>query len=96
MRWVDVLDVVVPGVLGSSDPAGCVAVSGDAVEDDDAVSLVALAAAVTPGFALLVVELDALPASVLSVWLISISCSRLFTCTSWLMYSLGSVFAVGS
>ena len=26
----------------------------------------------------------------------SISCSRLFTWTSWLMYSLGSVFAVGS
>jgi hypothetical protein len=29
-------------------------------------------------------------------WLIEISCSRLFTCTSWLMYSFGSVLAVGS
>ena len=34
--------------------------------------------------------------SVLNVWLMSISCSRLFTWTSWLMYSLGSVSAVGS
>jgi hypothetical protein len=34
--------------------------------------------------------------SAVSVWLMSISCSRLFTCTSWLMYSLGSVSAVGS
>jgi hypothetical protein len=34
--------------------------------------------------------------SAVSVWLMSTSCSRLFTCTSWLMYSLGSVSAVGS
>jgi hypothetical protein len=31
-----------------------------------------------------------------SVWLMSINCSRLFTWTSWLMYSFGSVLAVGS
>jgi hypothetical protein len=37
-----------------------------------------------------------LPRSVVSVWLIEMSCSRLFTFTNWLMYSLGSVFAVGS
>jgi hypothetical protein len=34
--------------------------------------------------------------SFVSVELIEISCSRLFTFTNWLMYSLGSVFAVGS
>jgi len=34
--------------------------------------------------------------SVVNVWLMSINCSRLFTETSWLMYSLGSTFAVGS
>jgi hypothetical protein len=37
-----------------------------------------------------------LPRSVVSVWLIEINCSRLFTFTNWLMYSLGSVSAVGS
>jgi len=42
-----------------------------------------------------VVEVELLE-SVVSVWLIEISCSRLFTFTNWLMYSLGSVFAVGS
>ena len=36
------------------------------------------------------------PKAVDRFWLMSISCSRLFTCTSWLMYSLGSVSAVGS
>jgi hypothetical protein len=52
---------------------------------------------------LLAVELCALAAlaaveveSLVSVSLIEISCSRLFTFTNWLMYSLGSVFAVGS
>jgi hypothetical protein len=34
--------------------------------------------------------------SAVSVWLIEINCSRLFTFTSWLMYSLGSTSAVGS
>ena len=34
--------------------------------------------------------------SAVSVWLIEINCSRLFTFTNWLMYSLGSVSAVGS
>jgi hypothetical protein len=34
--------------------------------------------------------------AVVSVWLIAINCCRLFTFTSWLMYSLGSVVAVGS
>src|SRR5208283_214750 len=37
---------------------------------------------------LVVVLDDVLPRSVLSVWLMSISCSRLFTFTSWSMYSL--------
>jgi hypothetical protein len=37
-----------------------------------------------------------LPRSVESVWLILINCSRLFTLINWLMYSLGSVVAVGS
>jgi hypothetical protein len=36
------------------------------------------------------------PSAVVRFWLMSISCSRLLTCTSWLMYSLGSVSAVGS
>ena len=36
------------------------------------------------------------PSTVDKFWLMSISCSRLFTDTSWLMYSLGSVSAVGS
>jgi hypothetical protein len=34
--------------------------------------------------------------AVVKVWLMSINCSRLFTWTSWLMYSFGSVLAVGS
>ena len=37
-----------------------------------------------------------LPSAPESVWLMPMSCSRLLTCTSWLMYSLGSVVAVGS
>ena len=37
-----------------------------------------------------------LPSAVERFWLISMSCSRLFTLTNWLMYSLGSVSAVGS
>jgi hypothetical protein len=36
------------------------------------------------------------PSAVERFWLISINCSRLFTETNWLMYSLGSVSAVGS
>jgi hypothetical protein len=39
---------------------------------------------------------EVLPAAPERVWLMLINCSRLFTCTSWLMYSLGSVLAVGS
>jgi hypothetical protein len=60
----------------------------------DAVGSTALAAVVTPGFAPLPEKLGVL--SAVSVWLMSISCSRLFTCTSWSMYSLGSVSEVGS
>ena len=41
-------------------------------------------------------ELAGVAESAVNVWLMSISCSRLFTCTSWLMYSFGSVSAVGS
>jgi hypothetical protein len=58
-----------------------------------------LGLAVRPGFAPepeeLVCEAGVVKV-VLRVWLISISCSRLFTETSWLMYSFGSVSAVGS
>ncbi len=36
------------------------------------------------------------PSAVDRFWLIEINCSRLLTCTNWLMYSLGSVSAVGS
>jgi hypothetical protein len=43
----------------------------------------------------LVLLLD-VPRSEVRVELILMSCSRLFTATSWLTYSLGSVFAVGS
>jgi hypothetical protein len=43
----------------------------------------------------LVLLLDG-PRSSVSVELMLISCSRLFTDTSWLTYSLGSVLAVGS
>lgn len=37
-----------------------------------------------------------LPRSVLNVWLILTSCSRLLTCTSWLTYWVGSTLVVGS
>jgi hypothetical protein len=47
-------------------------------------------------FAPEVVPLLDVPRSVVSVELMLINCSRLFTETSWLTYSLGSVFAVGS
>src|SRR5579863_1209919 len=39
---------------------------------------------------------DGIPSAVDRFWLMSINCSRLFTFTSWLMYSFGSVSAVGS
>lgn len=68
--------------------------SGDVAADGDAPGLAVPAALVTTGFAPVPVELGVL--SVVSVWLMSMSCSRLFTLTSWLMYSFGSVFAVGS
>jgi hypothetical protein len=86
----DVLDAATPGAAESGDPVRGEVVLGDAV------SLVALAAGVTTGFAPVPEELGVLLASVLSVWLMSMSCSRLFTLTSWLMYSFGSVSAVGS
>jgi hypothetical protein len=52
-----------------------------------------VACADEPRLAELAIEL---PISVVSVELIEINCCRLFTFTSWLMYSLGSVLAVGS
>jgi hypothetical protein len=55
---------------------------------------VALPAGVAP--VLPVEVLPELPIAVVRFWLMSINCSRLFTCTSWLMYSFGSVSAVGS
>jgi hypothetical protein len=48
------------------------------------------------GLVLLPDVLPEVPSAVERFWLMSINCSRLFTCTSWLMYSLGSVSAVGS
>jgi hypothetical protein len=62
------------------------------VEPDVADVLSALAVELCALAALAVVEVE----SLVSVELIEISCSRLFTFTNWLMYSLGSVFAVGS
>jgi hypothetical protein len=86
-----------PGELESGDPARCEAVRGEAAADAGAARFVALEAAPdTCGVAPVPDVLEVLPTSVLSVWLMSINCSRLFTCTSWLMYSLGSVCEVGS
>jgi hypothetical protein len=62
------------------------------VEPDVADVLSVLAVELCPLAALAVVEVE----SLVSVELIEISCSRLFTFTNWLMYSFGSVFAVGS
>ena len=87
------LEAAAPEEVESGDPAACAAVCGEAAADGNAPGLTAVAAVVTPGVAPVPVVL---PASVLSVWLMSISCSRLFTLTSWLMYSLGSVSEVGS
>jgi hypothetical protein len=56
----------------------------------------AVAAATPLEGVLTLLELAGVAESAVNVWLMSISCSRLFTCTSWLMYSFGSVSAVGS
>jgi hypothetical protein len=93
----DAFEAAVPVVVESGDPPRCAAVRGDAAADAGEAAFVGLEAAPgTWGVAPVPEVLEVLPASVLSVWLMSISCSRLFTCTSWLMYSLGSVSAVGS
>ena len=60
-----------------------------------ALAVLAFAVLVAVSERVLVVEL-LLPRSSVSVWLMLISCSRLLTCTNWLMYSLGSVVEVGS
>jgi hypothetical protein len=93
----DALEAAAPGALESGDPASCAAVCGEAAADAGVAESVRFEAALaTLGDAPLPGVLDVLPRSALSVWLMSTSCSRLFTCTSWLMYSLGSVSAVGS
>lgn len=83
-----------PGVADRDAPARCPAVCGVAAADVAVAAFVGFEAASTA--CVDAPLLDALPTSVLNVWLMSISCSRLFTCTSWSMYSLGSVSAVGS
>ena len=94
---VAALDVAEPGVEESEDAAALTAARGDAAEDGVVAEPLApeiswIACPEVPPLEVL----DVLPRSVVSVWLISISCSRLFTLTSWLMYSFGSVSAVGS
>jgi hypothetical protein len=54
------------------------------------------ASVVVADFADVLVELVLLLASEVSVELISTNCSRLFTATNWLTYSLGSALEVGS
>jgi hypothetical protein len=93
----DAFEAATPGAVESGDPARCAAACGEAAADASEVEFVGLEAAPTACVDAPVPEvLEALPASALSVWLMSISCSRLFTCTSWSMYSLGSVSEVGS
>jgi hypothetical protein len=93
----DAFEAATPGAVESGDPARCAAVRGEAAADAAVAEFVGFEAAPTAcGDAPVPEELGALPRSVLSVWLMSMSCSRLFTLTSWLMYSLGSVSEVGS
>jgi len=69
-------------------------------EDEAAVAALGVASALadwvvvpfTCALAVLLVD----PRSVLRVWLMLTSCSRLLTDTSWLTYSFGSAFEVGS
>jgi hypothetical protein len=73
-------------------------------ELDEVAGVAAVLLPLTPSMALaardeepLLAELAVeVPRSVVSVELIEINCCRLFTFTNWLMYSLGSVLAVGS
>jgi hypothetical protein len=91
----DALEAAEPDAVESGDPARCAAVRGEAAANAGVAEFVGLEAAPTACVvAPLPEELDVL--SAVSVWLMSISCSRLFTLTSWLMYSLGSVSEVGS
>jgi hypothetical protein len=64
--------------------------------DAPAVAVAAGLAPITLGAAAPAGAEPVLPMAVVRFWLMSINCSRLFTCTNWLMYSLGSVCAVGS
>jgi hypothetical protein len=91
----DAIEAEVLATVDGSDPAGCAAVCGEAVADAGVAALVGFEAAPAACVdAPVPEELDVL--SAVSVWLMSMSCSRLFTLTSWLMYSLGSVSEVGS
>ena len=90
----DMLLTVAPDGVADDAPLLRAAASGDAFA----------LAGVAPGTGLTAwlvaappsASLEVLPRLLLNVWLMSINCSRLFTCTSWSMYSLGSVSAVGS
>ena len=85
-------DVEAAGVAAAND-AAC---SGRAVAAGVAESLAPDLGVVTSGDVPVSELLDGAVRSVLNVWLMLMSCSRLFTLTSWLMYSFGSVSAVGS
>ena len=94
---VEALVATAPDVAESGDAAALTAARGDAAADGIVAEPFApeISWVACPEVPPLEV-LGVLPRSVVSVWLISISCSRLFTLTSWLMYSFGSVSAVGS
>jgi hypothetical protein len=93
----DVLEAEAPEAIERGDPARCAVVRDGVAADAGVAEFFGLEAAPDTCVVAPVPEvLEVLPTSVLSVWLMSISCSRLFTCTSWSMYSLGSVSEVGS
>ena len=71
------LDAAAPGAAESGDPARCAAVRGDAADDAGVAAFVEFE---TAWVACVDAPLpEVLPRSVLNVWLMSISCSRLFT-----------------
>jgi hypothetical protein len=87
--------VIAPGLCAAAAPAIPGAVAALAGLAPAGLTPDWLDLAELDGLALLEVA-PGVPSAVVRFWLMSINCSRLFTCTSWLMYSLGSVSAVGS
>jgi hypothetical protein len=86
--------VIAPGLCAAAIAGAFAALAGLAPAGT---APVRLDLAAPDGLVVLLLEvLPEVPSAVDRFWLMSISCSRLFTCTSWLMYSLGSVSAVGS